>query len=307
VVVNQPGRPATAPGVRVASPTSPGLAATLPPSDVTPPAAGPLPMAQLGPPSETPPGKMFGGAAARTKPLAPAVPLPSTSTATAAKGSAEPRLIVIRRDGTEGQSYFVEDGADLGRTEGDITFADDQFLSQRHARISAAGGELVLRDLGSVNGVFVRLRGPVELHDGDQFIVGTELLRFEQLGPQDQASGPVFENGVAIFGTPQREAWGRVRQMTVHGVARNIYHLLQPEVVLGRSEGEILFPEDEYLSRRHAQLALQAPRPEDRGPPRVLLSDLGSANGTLVRIRAPHRLVGGDHVRLGDQLFRFER
>jgi pSer/pThr/pTyr-binding forkhead associated (FHA) protein len=308
VVINQPGRPATAPQA-VPSTTSPGMATGSSPA--SPPAGAAPPAASLAGPASTAPlsstGKVFGGAAARTKPLAPAVPMPATPSASPRTGPAEPRLIAIRRDGSEGQSYFVEDGADLGRTEGDITFADDHFLSPRHARISASGGELVLRDLGSVNGVFVRLRAPVELHDGDQFIIGTQLLRFEALAAAEATLGAAFENGVAIFGTPSREAWGRLRQMTVHGVARNIYHLLTPEVVLGRSEGEILFPEDEYLSRRHAQVSVRPARPGGGIEREAVLSDLGSANGILVRIRSPHPLVPGDHVRLGDQLFRFER
>jgi pSer/pThr/pTyr-binding forkhead associated (FHA) protein len=37
-----------------------------------------------------------------------------------------------------------------------------------------------------------------------------------------------------------------------------------------------------------------------------VLKDLGSSNGTYLRLRVPQVLVPGDMIRLGDQLLRFE-
>jgi hypothetical protein len=56
--------------------------------------------------------------------------------------------------------------------------------------------------------------------------------------------------------------------------------------------------DDEFLSRRHAQVTILQGRP--------VLQDLGSSNGTTSRLRAPQVLVPGDMIRLGDQLLRFE-
>jgi hypothetical protein len=36
------------------------------------------------------------------------------------------------------------------------------------------------------------------------------------------------------------------------------------------------------------------------------LEDLGSSNGTFLRLRGPHGLASGDLIRLGDELLRFE-
>jgi hypothetical protein len=52
---------------------------------------------------------------------------------------------------------------DIGRFEGNITLPDDPYLSPRHARIQKRGDRHYLRDLGSVNGIFYRIREPVEL------------------------------------------------------------------------------------------------------------------------------------------------
>ena len=51
-------------------------------------------------------------------------------------------------------------------------------------------------------------------------------------------------------------------------------------------------------SSRHAEL-----RQLETG---WVLVDLGSSNGTYLRLRTPHVLVPGDMIRLGDQLLRFE-
>ncbi len=52
------------------------------------------------------------------------------------------------------------------------------------------------------------------------------------------------------------------------------------------------------MSRRHAQISFR----NGRGR----LEDLGSSNGTFLRLRGPHGLISGDLIRLGDELLRFE-
>jgi pSer/pThr/pTyr-binding forkhead associated (FHA) protein len=39
---------------------------------------------------------------------------------------------------------------------------------------------------------------------------------------------------------------------------------------------------------------------------RAQITDLGSSNGTFVRLSAPLPVRHGDHLRMGDQLFRVE-
>ena len=40
---------------------------------------------------------------------------------------------------------------------------------------------------------------------------------------------------------------------------------------------------------------------------RVTLEDLSSLNGTFLALRAPHPLVLGDVIRMGNQVLRYER
>jgi len=68
--------------------------------------------------------------------------------------------------------------------------------------------------------------------------------------------------------------------------------------VLGREEGDIVFRDDAFMSRRHAAVTWNGMRAQ--------LTDLGSSNGTFVRLTGPTALKHGDHVRMGDQLLRIE-
>ena len=65
---------------------------------------------------------------------------------------------------------------------------------------------------------------------------------------------------------------------------------------LGRERGDILFPEDGYVSGLHCQLAL--------GNSKLTLTDVGSSNGSYVRLNGPRTVRNGDFVLLGQQLFR---
>jgi hypothetical protein len=51
----------------------------------------------------------------------------------------------------------VGEATDIGRIEGNIVIGDDRYISPRHARIALRGGVFFLRDLESVNGIFVRI------------------------------------------------------------------------------------------------------------------------------------------------------
>ena len=215
-----------------------------------------------------------------------------------ASGSGRARLIAVRRDGTDGATYEVGSAQfDVGRTEGDLTF-DDPHLAARHARLSYRDGQHVIMPLETRNGIYVRIRQPVELFDGDQFLIGKQVLRFEVPFEVEKSLRPAVEHGVVYFGTPVKPPWGRLRQMTAAGTSRDVYHLTRAEVTLGREQGELVFPDDEFLSRRHAQVGFRSSRAN--------LTDLGSSNGTFVRLRGQHLLSPGDLIRVGDELLRFE-
>jgi pSer/pThr/pTyr-binding forkhead associated (FHA) protein len=67
----------------------------------------------------------------------------------------------------------------LGRTNANLVFKDDHYMSGTHARIVAQPGRFILQDLRSRNGIFRRVRNEIELEDGDEFFLGEHLFRVE--------------------------------------------------------------------------------------------------------------------------------
>jgi pSer/pThr/pTyr-binding forkhead associated (FHA) protein len=68
----------------------------------------------------------------------------------------------------------------IGRTGGDVLLGDDPFVSSRHAAFTSTPTGCNLRDLGSTNGCYLRLKGRVALRDGDHFMVGHHLYLFRR-------------------------------------------------------------------------------------------------------------------------------
>ena len=238
---------------------------------------------------------------------APARPMPQSSALVdvalrplRAIGEHELRLIVVHRDGSDGAVYSLVGGQiDLGRTEGDLLF-EDAHLGDRHARIRSGPEGHVLSSLETLNGIFLRLRSnvPVEIGHGDRVLAGKQMLELELVAEGERNLRPAVEHGIVLFGSADRPAWGRLRQVTATGVGRDLFHLSRNEIVIGREQGDIVFSDDEFMSRRHARLAFHNGR--------VVFEDLGSSNGSFIKLRAPHTLASGDLVRMGDQLMRFE-
>jgi pSer/pThr/pTyr-binding forkhead associated (FHA) protein len=272
----------------------------------TPPAGMPRAMAQ---PAGRPPSlheEAFASTMAPPAAMAPAAAAlaPKPQPVVKAKDTiVEPppsagTLISLNRDGSDGEMVrIVGDAFDVGRSEGSLRFAEDPYLAARHARLVVQSGKIMLRPLDTVNGVYIRITS-CDLQPGDMFLVGKEVLRFEPVPAEERDPPALVEHGVRIFGSSPREAWGRLRQLTVAGTTRDVWHLVRPELVLGREEGDVTFPDDEFMSRRHAAVRRQGPRAK--------LEDLNSSNGTFVRVRSDRELKSGDVLRMGDQLLRLE-
>lgn len=270
-----------------------------------PPATSPeTPSSQRAAPSRPPPPPVRAPAAAAAPaapPLEPAVAPAGTRPGGPSPAPASARLIVVAQDGSPGRDYPLVQGiTDIGRGEGSILLPNDPYVSPRHARISRKDGRFFIRDLGSTNGVFVRLRAPAKLQSGDLVLIGLEVLRFELVTAGDKGLGPAMDGDTQVFGSPMLPRYARLCQRTVEGVTRDVYHVSKDEVVVGREAGDIVFTTDPFMSRRHASFT----RERDGS---FTLSDLGSSNGTYLAIREEVGLSDGDHVRVGQHLFRLEQ
>jgi pSer/pThr/pTyr-binding forkhead associated (FHA) protein len=90
------------------------------------------------------------------------------------------RVSQLLDGGGLGEIFPLKEGENLvGRDAGEVTFPSDRYVSARHARLDVRGNDVTLVDLGSSNGTFAKLSGPVELAPGDQVLVGGQLLRVD--------------------------------------------------------------------------------------------------------------------------------
>jgi pSer/pThr/pTyr-binding forkhead associated (FHA) protein len=203
----------------------------------------------------------------------------------------EGRLVLVRPDGTEGGVYPLREGENIiGRGLGPL-FDADGYLSPRHAELVLNAAGLVVRDAGSLNGVFVKLHDEEELTNGDVFRIGQELLRF------DEIPAPVpLDDGTDVMGSPNPGYWGRLALIVGKDQDGSAFPLFGDAVILGRERGDILFPEDGYVSGQHARVSLRDGR--------YWLADLNSSNGTFLRIRGERAVRSGASLLMGQQLFR---
>lgn len=200
---------------------------------------------------------------------------------------------------SNGEEYAIHDlPFDLGRTRGQVRFPEDLYLSERHARIVVDENGLVLTDLGSVNGIYLRIKNKSRLKDKSVFCLGSRVLVFERLLEKDCRLEPVKEDGVLVWGSPIENVWGRLRMLTVAGVFRGVHYLSNERVVLGRMSGHICFPDDPDIGASHIAL--------ERTADGAVLENLGPDRETFIKLEGPHLLKGGDVFRIGQQVFRFE-
>lgn len=208
------------------------------------------------------------------------------------------KLTVIKGEGVDGVTYQLN-GTDhvAGRSEGPILFPDDPLLSPRHANFTYKNGKLHVVDEGSINGVFMRIKGPTPLASGALFLIGEQLLQVEpsppDMGPQPDAEGTYF------YASPKRPSKMKLIQRLRGGEIGMIYRSRADTISIGREGNDVNFLDDPFISGRHALITMNAEG-------QVTLTDLGSKNGTFVRIADEALLGHGDYVFLGQQLLRVE-
>jgi pSer/pThr/pTyr-binding forkhead associated (FHA) protein len=67
----------------------------------------------------------------------------------------------------------------VGRSVADLVFANDPLVAEQHCIIEEQAGTIVLTDLESRTGVFVRVNGEHELVNGDEILIGRTRLLVE--------------------------------------------------------------------------------------------------------------------------------
>lgn len=210
--------------------------------------------------------------------------------------AARAKLTLIRGDGDDGVSFTLAGQDHLaGRGDCPISFPDDPFLSPIHANFLYANNHLVVRDQRSLNGVYVRISGASELANGSMVLVGEQVLSVDLAAqPEDVPDA----EGTYYSASMSRPAALEIRQNLRGGQIGWVHRIEGDVVTIGRENNDINFPDDPFISGRHAELRIAG------GVLSVI--DLGSRNGTFVRVHGERVLKHGDYVFLGQQLLRVE-
>lgn len=205
------------------------------------------------------------------------------------------KLILIRGEGVEGLSYQLNAEQHIVGRNGQLVFPDDPFVSPKHANLFYRTGKLVVRDEGSLNGVFLRVRGTVDIAVGDHFLAGEQLFRID--ATPNQADGPA-PDGTYFYSSPKHQSPFRITQLLQGGASGMTVCARNQGLQIGREGGDLNFPTDLYMSASHCRLE------ENTG--RLTLTDLNSRNGTYVRLKGERELAHGDYLFIGRKLLRVE-
>lgn len=206
------------------------------------------------------------------------------------------RLVVIRGDDAEGLSYHLKASEHIiGRSGGHIEFPTDEFVSPTHANLFYRDGRLHVRDEQSTNGVFLRVRGTVDIAPGDLFIAGEQIFRLD-LTP-NVVDAPEAD-GTFFYASPRYLSPFRVNQILEGGALGMTACTRTSQLRIGREDGELNFPGDLFMSARHCTI--------DESNGRFTLTDHGSRNGTYIRMKSETALGHGDYVFVGRKLMRIE-
>lgn len=200
---------------------------------------------------------------------------------------------VVRADG--GPESVIPMRGDVmlcGRT-GDLSIVDDPFVADTQMRLFFSGARLAVEDVGGGNGIFTRLRSEREVPVGGEIRVGRQRLVVEPVPPLTPA-----EDGATAWGSPDPGQRFRLVQLLEGGVRGGAFPLKEGDNAIGRENGDITFPSDGFVSGRHAVMQVQ--------PDHIVLRDLGSSNGTFLRLGAPSFVDNGDQFLIGRQLVRVE-
>jgi len=191
---------------------------------------------------------------------------------------AEARLVRMLGDNVQENEYPIKlnGTTTIGRIGADISFPEDNLLSDIHASILHDADGYFLRDDGSSSGVFLKVTEtrPIELTPGTIILAGKQFLLFSADG------GFVLHH----FDRSGKEV--------------NRYNLAERNYVLGREAPDItLDSQDLTLSRRHLAIYVKDKK--------VFVKDLLSANGTFLKVKTRIKLEQGDQFRVGKSTFKF--
>jgi len=199
------------------------------------------------------------------------------------------------------------DVVNLGRGEDNTIMVNSARVSRNHARVEWNMDRFAVRDLGSINGTYVNgqkveQHRPCALQDGDEIRLESFVLHYYliTLPKLTQDVGRM----TTMHGIPRNAEAPKTRlEVTGGPEAGKVFTMEGEAMVIGRASQNATWDvklNDRTISRPHARI-------EHKGSA-CSLSDLGSANGTMVNnlfVIEPVLLRDGDEIKMGETVIIF--
>ncbi len=181
----------------------------------------------------------------------------------------------------------VGDEVILG-AKGGITLVGEKFCHPSEAILKWKNGALLVEDFDGGNGVFLRVRRPVEVEPGDEFIIGDQLLRIMKnpVADDEPDADPTY-----FYSSPKWPSAFRVVQIFEGGAFGASVVARGTTLQVGSAVGDLVFPNDALVSEQHCYIEEQAGS--------IVLTDLQSRTGVFVRVKSEERLDHGDQIIVG--------
>jgi len=181
----------------------------------------------------------------------------------------------------------VGESAVIG-SSGAVNLPGEIYCHPREAQLTFRDGRLWLEDLEGGNGVFLRIRSPIELEFGDEFVVGDQLLRVQRNPDVDDGPDP---DPTYFYSSPKWPSSFRVIQIFEGGAAGACVVARGNTFQVGSAIGDIVFPDDPLVAEQHCLVEEQAGT--------LMLTDMGSRTGVFARVRGEQELRHGDELLIG--------
>jgi pSer/pThr/pTyr-binding forkhead associated (FHA) protein len=189
-------------------------------------------------------------------------------------------------------------GINVGRARQNADFPGLNTMAVKHMKLRYDRTGLVVEDLGSLNGVYLRITQPTPLEDGMRFRIGHQTIEFHEAGPYEMTP-PLASDEGEEYCSRDLVPLAFLDMICPDGRPGLRFPITRSDpTIIGREgpSAHIALTGDQAVSGKHAQI-----RREDG---RFLLEDLGSRNGTFVHILGAHALTSGDVLLAGRVLFR---
>jgi hypothetical protein len=180
-------------------------------------------------------------------------------------------------------------------SDGDVALTGERFCAPKEAVLRHRDGKLSLIDLEGGNGVFVRVRRPVELVLGDMFLVGDQVLCILANPDSDDEPGP---GPTYFYSSPRWASSFRIVQIWEGGQHGTERAARGSTLQIGRTMGDMTFRRDPLIEDQHCIVEEQAGA--------IVLTDLNTRAGTFVRVTGEREVLNGDEFAIGRTRLRVE-